>query len=133
MSTWEDLKLSDLPSEATMPQDTDFVFELLPGSKVSRFDASRLEVAARVAEGEFTGTILYGSYPDYTKYSWVLGVIRRTIKALGGDPDSEDSFLEFLNKKAGTKFVAKVTHRPIQDSEDVRVELKVGSIKAHAV
>lgn len=129
---WTEVNLSDLPTgDELVPADAFYVFELLSGTKYGKFDPSRIEIAARIAEGEHTGRVLYGSYPDPEKQSWSLGVMARTVKVLGGDPEAGEDPVTFLNRKAGSKFLCKVNHRTGQD-EVTRQEIKIGSIKAYA-
>lgn len=134
--SWADIDLTEVsPDNELIPEDRDYVFELLPGAKPSQFNPNRLECAARVAEGEFTGRVLYFSYPDPAEQPWVAGVFKRMVIALGVDlaDDEKHNPVAYLNRVAGAKFVTKVKHRVVQSNGDdvTKSEPKIGNVKPY--
>lgn len=129
--SWTDVDLTNIPTDIDLlPEEKEFVFELLPGARYGRFQQGRVEAAARVAEGEFTGRVLYFSYPDPTEQPWSIGVFARMIKALGPADEGEDP-VAYLNRVAGQRFVSKVRHRRVdaEGGEQIKQEIKIGNVK----
>lgn len=132
--SWTDVDLTNIPTDVdVIPEGRDYVFELLPGAKYGKFDAGRLEAAAKVAEGEFANRIVYFSYPDPTVQPWSLGVFARMVKSLGGDAVAGEDPVAYLNRKAGSKFISKVGHRVVEidGGSTTKVELKIGNVKPY--
>lgn len=134
--SWADVDLTEVsPDNELLPEDRDYVFELLAGAKPNQFNPNRIEVAARVAEGEFTGRVLYFSYPDPDEQPWVRGVFVRMVKAIGQELNDDEKYdpVRYLNRVAGGKFVTKVKHRQVSSNGDdiTKVEPKIGNVKAY--
>jgi hypothetical protein len=132
--SWGDINLSELTTEQkTLPEETDFNFELLPGAKFNPWKPSRIDAGAKVIDGEHEGQRIYFSYPDPVENSWVTGVFARMIKALGVPATDGEDPISYLNRAAGAKFVSKVKHRKVDTDgvETVKVEIKIGNVKAY--
>jgi len=111
LSTWLDVDLTEVSTDNdVLPESTYFDWELLPGAKPSDFDANRINCAAKVASGEFTGRVKYFSYPDPAKQPWVLGVFRRLVNAIGEEIEKGEEPIAYLNRVAGAGFSAPVKH-----------------------
>ena len=131
MSSWSEVDLSTVPSDIEILPEGKYVFELLPGARFSKWDANRVEAAAKVVAGEFEGKIQYYSYPDPAKVGdWVIGVLVRMAKAASCEIEENESPVDFLNRVAGTKFKATVYHRTYDKEGEgqTKAELKIGSI-----
>jgi len=116
-----------------LPEGVYYDFELLPGAKPSRWDADRIECAAKVINGEFAGKVKYFSYPDPKKVGeWVRGVFIRLTHAVGIEIQENEHPVDYLNRIAGSKFSAPVKHRVVDaDGVDTtKDEIKIGNIRA---
>jgi|SRR5882672_4383432 len=131
---WEDVDLSEVrPDNEVLPEEQEFVFELLKGAKLSKFYPDKIEVAARVAEGEFKGKISYFSYPSPEEQPWVLGVFKRMEIALGTPQEKGEHPVDYLNRVAGSFFISKIKHRVVQAGGDdvTKAEVKIGNVKKY--
>ena len=132
-----EVDLTTIPTDnEVLPENQYYNFELLPGAKPSRYDADRIECAAKVVDGEFAGRVKYFSYPDPNKVGdWVRGVFIRMTHAIGVEIEEGEHPVDYLNRVAGGKFSAPVKHRVV-DSDGVdttKDEIKIGNIRATKV
>lgn len=115
MSSWTDLDLVNVSTEMALVPEGKYVFELLPGAKYNQWDKNKIEVAAKVSEGEYTGRIVYFSYGDPVKVPAMAGAFKRLEKALtqfsGVAIEAGDDPTDYLNEQAGSKFIGFVRHR----------------------
>lgn len=133
MSSWLDVDLTTIPTDnEVLPEGVYYDFELLAGAKPSRFDPDRLECAAKVINGEFTGRVKYFSYPSPALQPWVRGVFVRLTHAIGEDIAEGEHPVDYLNRAAGGHFSAPVKHRQIDvdGMETTKDEIKIGNIRA---
>lgn len=136
MSLWQEQDWGDTPADNAITPEGEFTFELLKGSKYGKFNANQIEFGVKVAEGEFSGAVVYTRYPDPAEYDWVKGVFVRMLNAaiaqgFDGIEKGEDP-VEYLNKVAGMKFKAKIAHRETTTSDGeavTKADFKLGSIK----
>lgn len=131
--SWEEIDLTSVSTDNDLlPEDTDYVWELLPGAKFGKFDAGRVEAAGKVASGEFAGRVKYFSYPDPKKQSWSAGVFVRLTKALKIDIEDGEGPVDYLNRVAGNHFIAPVKHRLItyEGADTTKDEIKITNVKA---
>lgn len=136
--SWTEVDWSNVAADNTvLPENVDLTFELLPGARYGKFDPSRIEASAKVANGEFKDRISYFSYPDPIQQPWVQGVFIRMVNvaeengferiAEGEDP------VDFLNRIAGTHFVSRMKHRLVTSGGvegQTVADIKIGNIKA---
>lgn len=134
LSSWMEVDLTTIPTDnATLPENVYYNFELLPGAKASRYDADRIECAAKVIDGEFAGKVKYFSYPDPNKVGdWVRGVFVRMTHALGSEIEEGEHPVDYLNRVAGHQFSASVKHRPVDTDgvTTIKDEIKIGNVRA---
>lgn len=131
--SWSEIDLTSISTDTDLlPETTDFVWELLPGAKFSKYDPARVEAAAKVASGEFAGRVKYFSYPDPAKQSWSAGVFIRMTRALGVEIEEGESPVDYLNRVAGNQFIAPVKHRTIEyeGATSQKDEIKITNVKA---
>lgn len=127
--SWIEIDLEGVSAEMELVPEGAYVFTLLPGAKYSRFDAQKIEAAAKVAEGEFAGRVVYFTYGDPDKAPAMIGAFKKLEIALakntgvaittGQDP------VEYLNSVAGGRFIAPIKHRSYKaDPNDEESETK---------
>ena len=121
--------------------DGEQVFALLPGAKYGQWDPNKIEVGAKIVEGEYEGRVVYFSYPDPGKQSWSPGALKRLEKALvldGAEPSTEHQDpVEYLNQSSvvGKRFVAPVSNREYTKSDGekgTKTDIKLFKVKAVA-
>jgi hypothetical protein len=133
LSSWNEVDLSTVPTEAAILPEGKYEFELLPGARFGKWDADRVEAGAKVASGEFSGRICYFNYPSPAKVGdWVYGVFVRMTKATGVEIEEGETPVDYLNRVAGEHFMATLKHRTYADSETgesvTKMDLKIGSV-----
>jgi len=131
--SWADIDLTSIPTDIdVLPEGREYVFELLGGAKYSQFNPNRVEAAAKVADGEFSGRVVYFSYPDPAEQAWSPGVFVRLTKAIGTDIDTDEKPVEYLNRVAGGRFVSKVKHRiaSVGGDDITKADLSIFNVKA---
>lgn len=132
MSSWSEIDLTAVPTDLdVLPEGQEFTFELLPGARYGKFDPNRIEAAAKVVEGEFSGRVSYFSYPDPEKQEWSKGVFVRMTRALGEEINTGEDPVDYLHRVAGGKFLSKVKHRAYSTDgvDGVKAELAIGNVK----
>lgn len=110
--SWQEIDLASITDEMDTIPNGQYVFELITGTKYGKFDPNKLEVPAKIAEGEFKGRIVYLSYPDPAKKSWSPAAVKRLEMALVKDgaaaiSDNQDPTV-FFNQDdvVGHKFIS---------------------------
>jgi hypothetical protein len=125
--SWIDIDLAGVSTDMATVPEGDYVFSLLPGAKVNKWDPNKLEVGAKITEGDYTGRVLYFSYGDPDKTPSMIGALKRLEIALskntGRAIQEGEKPLEYLNDPdvVGGLFVAPVKHREYEDKEGVKV------------
>lgn len=121
--SWTDIDLTGVSTDLAMIPEGEYVFALLPGSKYNQFDTQKIEVGAKVVEGEYAGRVQYFSYGDPAKSPAMEGAFKRLKVALfkntGVEIDKGEDPIVYLNNPevVGAKFVANVTHRTFTNKE----------------
>ena len=112
---WTDIDLSELSTETRVLPEQKFTFEIV-SSRKNPWQAGKVDVTAKVAEGEFAGEITYFSYPepDDAKFAWVKGVLARMFAAMPEKPQPGEDIIDYFNRMKGSKFVAPIQHRIFQ-------------------
>lgn len=138
-NTWNEIDwTAETGDNNILPENTEFVFELLKGAKYGKFNPNRIELGAKVVEGEFKGAVNYFSYPDPKEQAWVPGVFRRLCNAIVAndveDIQTDEDPVDFLTRSAGSKFRAPVRHRTrtYEGADEQVAEIKIGNIKPPA-
>lgn len=132
--SWADIDLTTISTAITpIAENADgYIFELLPGAKNSDYDAERVEVQAAIAEGEFAGRKLFFSYPDPAKQEWAPRVFKRLVESLGMDIEAGEKPVVYLNRAAGLRFKAPVTHRKGEEGAPVKADLNIFKVRPAA-
>jgi len=137
--SWKTINLKDVPTQPPVVPVGKYTFELTPGAKYN--EAGALLAAGRIAsDGEFTGRLVFFSYPDPESIdrggkpnTWSATALKRLEVALGVDQQEGEDMAEFLNRAAGNKFGAKVTHSPVTDEYPTpRVSIGLFSVEPAA-
>lgn len=137
--SWTEVDLSSISDEMERLPEGDYVFALLPGAKYNQWNPNKIEVGAKVAEGEYAGRVLYFSYGDPEKTPSMLGAMKRLERALskssGKEAEAGQNPIDYLNAVAGAKFVGTVRHRTYTDNngeEQTKADMALFKIKAAA-
>ena len=135
---WNEVNLAGISDEMELLPDGQYVFALLAGAKFNQWDANKIDVAAKVSEGEFAGRVQYFSYPDPTKQDWSPQALKKLSKCLVADgaPSIEENQdpVAYLNQDdvVGKRFIAPVARREYesQDGEKKsRLDIKLFKIR----
>lgn len=135
-SSWTDIDLTKINPGFDVIPEGDYTYSVR-GAKYSQWDSTRVEVSATiVSEGEFTGRVLFFSYPDPVKYDWVPKAFKRLEQALGVDMLPGQDPVDYLNQNAGLRFAgaAKFRKPGPNDAEDApkRTEVNIFKVRAAA-
>lgn len=136
MSTWSELDLTGVSTEMELVPEGRYVFALLPGAKYSQWNPNKIEVGAKIVEGEFSSRVIYFSYGDPEKVPAMVGAFKRLQLALskntGVDIEAGQDPVEFLNAITGGKFISDIKHRTYTNNEgetSTKAELAVFKVK----
>ncbi len=128
---WSDIDLSSLSTETKTLPEQKFTFEIV-SAKDNPWKEGKVDVTAKVAEGEFEGEITYFSYPepDDEKFAWVKGVLARMFGALGEKPEPGEEIVPYFRRMKGKQFVAPIVHRVVQyeGHDQIKAEIKIGNV-----
>lgn len=129
--TWQAIDLKNINPNLEIIPAKQYVFELLAGAKYGERDPGRIEAnAAIVNDGEFTGRRLFFSYPDPTTKEWSPKALKRLEQSLGVDAEEGEDPVAYLNRAAGSRFGAAVTHTaPTPEYPNARANLNIFSVK----
>lgn len=130
--SWAEVDLTQISTAITPVAEGEHVFELLPGAKYSDFDPARVEAQAAIVDGEFQGRKMFFSYPDPAKQEWSPRVFKRLVESLGQDIESGENPVSYLNRSAGLRFKAPVTHRKGEEGAPVKADLNIFKVKPAA-
>jgi len=135
---WAEINISGISDEMEQLPEGSYVLALLNGAKFGQWDKNKIELAAKVVEGEYTGRVVYFSYPDPGTKDWSPAALKRLINALvadGADPiaDNQDP-IEYLNQETvvSHKFIAPVVAQTYtgQDGEEkTKVTIKLFKVR----
>lgn len=139
--SWTEVDLANVSAEMEKVPEGTYVFSVLPGAKYNQWNPNKIEVGAKITEGEYSGRVVYFSYGDPAKVPAMIGAFKRLEIALakntGVSIEEGQDPVAYLNTVAGGLFVAPVKHRVIPAKEDdpesqpdTRVEIGVFKVKA---
>lgn len=121
--SWTEIDIVNVSTEMALLPEGEYVFALLAGAKYSQFDKQKIELGAKVVEGEYTGRVQYFSYGDPDKAPAMLGAFKRLeialTKSTGVAATTGEDPVEYLNNPevVGGKFIAPIKHRTYQNKE----------------
>lgn len=130
--SWAEIDLSTISTAITpiAANPDGYVFELLPGAKMSDYDPAKVEAQAAITEGEFAGRKLFFSFPDPAKQEWSPRILRRFVESLGLEPEPGESPVQLLNRGAGLRFKAPVKHRAVtEEGAPPKVDLDIFHVR----
>jgi hypothetical protein len=134
--SWTDVDLTSVSTTLEPVGEGAYTFQLLPGAKFSENDPNRIEATAAITDGEFAGRRLFFSYPNPAEYDWSPRVVKRMLNALGVDAVAGENPVQALNRAAGLRFTANVSHRKDKATgakvEPIRADLDIFSVGAAA-
>lgn len=136
--SWQEVDLAGISTKMELLPEQNFVFSLLAGAKYNQWDNQKIEVGAKVTEGDFSGRVIYFSYPDPAKQAWspkTLKMLEQALVADGAEPiETGEDPVTYLNKRdvVGKRFVAPIVHRMVErdDSDpEPRADLRLFKVK----
>lgn len=132
--TWKNIDLANINPNLELIPAKQYTFELLVGAKYDDRDPGRISAnAAIVNDGEFTGRRLFFSYPNPEIKEWSPKALKRLEQALGVDAQEGEDPVAYLNRAAGSRFGAAVTHTvPNEEYPNPRANLNIFSVKPAA-
>jgi hypothetical protein len=133
LSTWQDMDLSTVVADNSLLPERDYNFTL-DGAKYNQWNPQKIDVSAKVADGEFVGRKVFFSYPEPNKFEWSPNVLRRLLDILGVEPEANEGAVDALNRGVGGSFSSVVTHKTITNhdtgEESKRANLDIFKVKA---
>lgn len=119
--SWIELDLTGVSTEMELVPVGNYVFTLLAGAKYNQWNPGKIEVGAKIVEGEYAGRVVYFSYGDPDKVPAMIGAFKRLeialAKASGVSIEAGQDPVQYLNTVAGSQFVAAVKNRIIPPKE----------------
>lgn len=137
--SWTEVDLQNVSTDMERIPEGTYLFELLAGAKYSQWTPGKIEVAAKIAEGELKNRIQYFTYGDPDKSPAMVGAFKRLEIALarstGVAIETGEDPVTYLNNPevVGGKFIAPVRHREFvnKDGEaEVKTDIAVFKVKA---
>ena len=124
----------------TLPENVPFTFALLPGAKYGQWNPNKIELGAKVVEGEYAGRVSYFSYGDPTAVPSMPAALKRLELALVADgaPSIEtgEDPVVYLNNPdvVGKRFIAPLKHRTYErEGENItKADISIFKVKAVA-
>ena len=115
--SWIDTDLAGISTELDLIPEGTYLFSLLAGARFNQWNPAKLDVGAKIAEGELKGRVVYFSYGDPDKVPSMYGAFKRLEKALSASTGvailENQSPVDYLNQPevVGGLFVADIRHR----------------------
>lgn len=133
--SWGSIDLSTTPSDNEILPESPAMNFVLTGAQENKFDSEKVDVFAKVYDGEFKGRTTIFSYPDPEKQSWSAGVFVRLAKSVGLPIEKGEKPVDYI-KRAATqtgKFTAPIKHRVVtyDGLEDTKSEVNIMKVKAY--
>lgn len=132
--SWGEIDLSTTPSDNDILPEAILNF-VVTGARANKFDAEKVDVFAKVYDGEFKGRPTIFSYPDPAKQDWSAGVFVRLAKSMGIPIEKGEKPVEYITRAASAagKFTAPVKHRKVEYDglEDTKGEVNIMKVKAY--
>ena len=122
--SWTDVDLSGVSLDMDLIPEGNYVLTLLPGAREGKWNAKKIELGGKIAEGEYTGRVVYWSYGDPDGTPSMKGAMKRLTIALakstGVEIEPGQHPIEYLNNEdvVGGKFIAQVLVREIPATEE---------------
>ena len=136
--SWQETNLVGVSTELeTLPENQPFTFALLAGAKLGQWDPNKIELGAKVVEGEYAGRVVYFSYGNPDKSPSMIQALKRLEQALVADGapaiEAGEDPVAYLNNPevVGKKFIAPLRHRTYdKDGENVtKADISVFKVK----
>lgn len=132
--TWGEIDLSTVPTDQDVLPEAVLNFAIV-SAKANRFDAEKVDVLAKVFDGEFKGRTTFFSYPDPAKQDWSPQLVARAAKSMGIPIEKGEGPVEYFNRAAGVggKFTAPIKHRVVEvDGLPVtKAEVNIMKVKSY--
>jgi hypothetical protein len=122
--SWQEIDLTGVSTDMEMVPEGMYVFSLLAGAKPGKFDPEKIELGAKIAEGEYAGRVVYFSYGNPDKVPAMIGAFKRLEIALarstGVSIQEGEQPVSYLNNEqvVNGKFLGTVRHRVRPATED---------------
>ena len=134
--SWNEIDLQGVSADMELIPEGKYLFSLLSGAKYSQWNPNKIEVGAKIDEGEFAGRVVYFSYGDPEKVPAMVGAFKRLEIALskntGTAIETGQDPVEYLNSVTGGKFISDIKHRTYTNNEgetNTKAELAVFKVK----
>lgn len=132
--SWGEIDLSTTPSDNEILPEAVFNF-VVTGGRVNKFDPEKVDVFAKVFDGDLKGRPTVFSYPDPAKMDWSAGVFVRLAKSMGIAINKGETPVEYIGRAAAAagKFTAPVNHRTVtyDGLDTVKSEVAIFKVKAY--
>jgi hypothetical protein len=125
--SWTETDLKGVSAEMEIIPEGQYVFALLPGAKYGQWDPQKIELGAKIVEGEYSHRVQYFSYGNPEKAPTMVQALKRLEIALvaNGAPAIEagEDPVTYLNNPevVGKQFVGTIKHRTYEDKEGIPV------------
>lgn len=133
--SWGEIDLSTTPSDNEILPELPAVNFVVTGAKENKFDAEKVDVFAKVFDGEFKGRPTIFSYPDPAKQDWSAGVFVRLAKSMGIPINKGEKPVDYIKRAATAqgKFTAPIKHRIVtyDGLEDTKSEINIMKVKSY--
>ena len=129
--SWTDVDLTGVSTEMETIPEGSYAFALLPGAKYNQWQPGKVEVGAKITEGDYAGRVCYFSYGDPDKVPSMVQAFKRLEVALvtDGAPAAEagEDPVTYLNNPevVGKRFLGPVRHRLLPAKDDLPAQTKV--------
>lgn len=132
--SWGDVDLSTVATDLEVLPESILNFVVV-SAKPNKFDAEKVDVLAKVFDGELKGRTTFFSYPDPAKQDWSPGVFARLAKSMGIPIEKGEMPVAYINRaaSAGGKFTAPIKHRLVEVDglETTKSEVNIMKVKAY--
>lgn len=132
--SWGDVDLSTVATDLEVLPESILNFVVV-SAKPNKFDAEKVDVLAKVFDGELKGRTTFFSYPDPAKQDWSPGVFARLAKSMGIPIEKGEQPVAYINRaaSAGGKFTAPIKHRLVEVDglETTKSEVNIMKVKSY--
>lgn len=132
--SWGDIDLSTVATDLEVLPEAILNFAVV-SAKPNKFDAEKVDVLAKVYDGELKGRTTFFSYPDPARFDWSAGVFARLGASMGIPFEKGEQPVAYINRAAtlGGKFTAPVKHRKVEVDglETTKSEVNIMKVKAY--
>lgn len=138
--SWNEVNLVGVSTEMeTLPEGVPYTFALLAGAKYGQWDPNKIELGAKVVDGEYAGRVVYFSYGNPEKAPSMVQALKRLEIALVADEapaiaEGEDPVTYLNNPEVvGKRFVAPLKHRSYEKDGETVTKADVSVFKVKSV